>query len=492
MTILRIVCTAQLTSYLQLLCDPGSVPIGTVSRSMPPRSSLSRFDERYGATALGARIPPELFPLLYGWVDGELARKCRLVCRYWEKQCRPRAFASIDLKGREKRVLDLAHFKYDPAWRHIPLLVQEVTDVGTPDYTDKPKAPWLHLLNPRWVKKWSIQLIGPFPGHPTIRSIHFTLPRSPPPSFSRGITGLMLENVDFRQFEDTACLISELPDLEDLWLKRVTWESLPNGLPRRRPRCDRNKLRKINLTDGSVKGAESSSFAFTTFALFLSVYSVSSFFSVDVATAVEAVLRIVRSEPSFFQAIHDPVRGISGAANVGELLFCSYGVSSHRSHALNCAGFYDISSDVFLAFCTPGRDSSGNSIISVLIDLDHEDVKFVDHSSDAWIHLNAVIETLPQRLQFLFGFQNRERMTRFAAALVNEKLPSLLRRGKARYAVARKERREGDYKEFKYWYQASLDLDELHGASMIYLLCGIRSDGCTAGDGTRELCKVWV
>lgn len=96
---------------------------------------------------LGALIPPGLFPLLYGWVDDELARKCRLVCRFWEKQCRKRAFTRMNLKS-EKKVLDLVRFKYDPAWRHIPPFVEEISQM--PPYDDKSTRPWLHLLDPRW------------------------------------------------------------------------------------------------------------------------------------------------------------------------------------------------------------------------------------------------------------------------------------------------------------------------------------------------------
>lgn len=180
-----------------------------------------------------------------------------------------------------------------------------------PGYDDKSTRPWLHLLNPRWRINW-IVVWGPFVGRRTIRSIHFTLPRSVPPSFSQGIRQLWLYEVNFCHFNDTACLVSELPDLVNLDLERVTCESLPTQLPRRRPRADRNKLQRIDVVDCKVKGAESPSFLFPVFTLFSNVYSVSSFFSPDLLTTAEAVLLLASNKSKNLNITHMPEGEIHG------------------------------------------------------------------------------------------------------------------------------------------------------------------------------------
>lgn len=273
---------------MQLMCTPAHI------RDTPQSKALrSHSHARRDLASLGAQFPPELFRPLCSWVDGKLARTCRRVCRYWERQCRERAFASIDLKRSEKKLLELVRFKYDPAWRHIPSLANKLED--TPAYIDESKRPWLHLLDARW-RREKITIVGPFTGRPTIRSIHFALPRSLPSSFSRGITSLMLDSVNIRRFEDTIRLVSELPDLERLRFEQVRWEeSLPTELPRRRPRADRNKLRFVLFIDCKAgEDLESPSLTlFSGFILFLNVYAISSRFSVDVVAIINALLRVV-------------------------------------------------------------------------------------------------------------------------------------------------------------------------------------------------------
>lgn len=281
-------------SILQLLCAPGS----TASRVSPKSrtvSWLSRSSKRRDIATLGAQLPPELFERIYGSMDDpRQVMACRLVCRYWNRQCQARALADgISLEYSEKRMLDLVRrFKYDPAWQHIPQLVTSLKAI--PSYRNKSKAPWLHLLDPRW-RQGFLAIVGPFPSHRTIRSIHFTLPRSLPPSMSRKITRLVLKTISFRRFEDTACLVSELPDLEELGFETVVWESLPSVAPRRRPRANRNRLRNVDFIGCKATGSVSPSFAFAAFTLFLNVYEVTSFLSVDILAAVEAILRTVLS-----------------------------------------------------------------------------------------------------------------------------------------------------------------------------------------------------
>lgn len=291
--------------------------------SMLPRSLSSHSEKRRDAATLGARFPPELFPLILDWVDGKLARTCRLVCQYWEEQCRERAFARINLKYSEMKVLDLVLLKYDPAWRHIPSLAEELQNM--PIYTQDSKRPWLHLLDPRWRPGSNYNIIaGPFPGRPTIRSIHFDLPRSPPSSFSRGITTLKLESVYFRRFEDTIHLVSELPDLTGLWLQYVRWkEPLPTELPRRRPQLV-NKLRYVRFDACKVGEVhESPWFVFASLILFPHVSMGSSLFSVNLVIALEAIFHVpVENKFSYQQIEHTSKRGVGGFMHaIGEPFF---------------------------------------------------------------------------------------------------------------------------------------------------------------------------
>lgn len=220
-----------------------------------------------------------------------------------------------DHRRQERRLLQLLEFKYDPTWRHVPARVEELLLV--PDYTYLSKQPWLHLLDPRWHRA-GVTIKGPFPGRRTIRTIHFALPRSAPPSFSRGITRLTLQSVVFRHLRDTACLLSELPDLQILKLDGVTWESPPTGLPRRRPRTNRNRLRTVIIADSQEdRAVESPSFLFSAFTLFPCVYAASSFFSLPVITAVEAALHVLGTRSiQQFNITHKAVGETGGRVTV--------------------------------------------------------------------------------------------------------------------------------------------------------------------------------
>lgn len=190
-----------------------------------------------------------------------------------------------------RKVLDLAcRFRRNPAWQHIPQLVERVIP---PMYHRWTESPWMHLLDPRWQLS-RLTIRGPFPGQQTLRSIHFALPRTLPRSFSRGITHVDLYELHFRRFEDTTCLALELPDLEELSLIHVTWESFPTELPRRRPRSNRCRLSSIKFEECSVAGVESPSFAFAAFVLLLAVYSPSYFIPSDILALTQALLQIAR------------------------------------------------------------------------------------------------------------------------------------------------------------------------------------------------------
>lgn len=125
---------------------------------------------------------------------------------------------------------------------------------------------------------------------------------------------------------------------------------------------------------------------------------------------------------------------------------------------------FEWASTMMLAVSCPTHDS----IISIFIDLDHEDIHAIDDNADGWTMLNTTIRSLQRRTHFLFGFYDRARMLRFEADIVNDRLPSLSTRGEVQYTVAKMEKRQGDVIKARYWYQASLQSEELQGPSVLY------------------------
>lgn len=128
-------------------------------------------------------------------------------------------------------------------------------------------------------------------------------------------------------------------------------------------------------------------------------------------------------------------------------------------------GFPDFSNydGKLLTFHTPKNDSTGETL--VFVNLANEDIKIPDHDSDRWTALDTAIASVWRHPRFLFGFDDREHMLRFASNIVNGKLASLLAGGEVRYIMARKEKQGGDSPEQRYWYQATLESEELKGMS---------------------------
>ena len=239
-------------------------------------------------------LPPELFKYICKAADSE-SRSCRLVCRYWNRQCTPHVFKRIDIYRSPERIRAL--------WkvRAHPMLKQYVEIIdGVPVYDKHPKFPWIHLLTQictctqavwRCEGMKALILLTNVPKR--IRSIHFALPRSVPRSFSRGIRSLHLTGVKVRQIKDLTHLACELPDLEELSCFRLTLDSLPAELPRRRPRKSRNKLKEVHLKETKVAGAESTPpLVILPLNLFLGVYDTASFLFDEEAAVFLATLSL--------------------------------------------------------------------------------------------------------------------------------------------------------------------------------------------------------
>lgn len=144
-----------------------------------------------------------------------------------------------------------------------------------------------------------------------------------------------------------------------------------------------------------------------------------------------------------------------------------------------------------LIFSSPKHDSAHNNSISVFIDFDHPDVLVADNNSDMWATLNTTISSLQRPTQFLLGFHDRARMIRFAADVVSKKLPLLSTHGEVLYTVAKMEERKKDLYRHLYWYQASLESEELQGQSVIPFSFQIRTNRCATGEGILDPLKVY-
>lgn len=132
---------------------------------------------------------------------------------------------------------------------------------------------------------------------------------------------------------------------------------------------------------------------------------------------------------------------------------------------MDSSEFYN-SSGKLLAYI-PSQDSAGKDTTSVFINLDHDDIEFVDNDSDKWMELNTVIASMWKHPRFLLGFKSRERMRRFAATVVKEKLTSVSTDGEVRYTMLQKKWQDSDIVLHDYWYQATLESDELKGMSVM-------------------------
>lgn len=144
-----------------------------------------------------------------------------------------------------------------------------------------------------------------------------------------------------------------------------------------------------------------------------------------------------------------------------------------------------------LEFFSPRSNSTANEMISVLICLWGEGFMGTDYSSQEWEMLNTAIGSLPQQIQFVFGFDYRERMLGFAAAGADDKLTSLSLRGGVRYAMAREEKRAEDDWVTKHWYKASPESDKVHGASTVQRSSQTCAYERATGKGINEWWKLY-
>lgn len=252
----------------------------------------------------GTDLPPELFRYICQGAGGR-STSFRLVCKYWEQQCRPFVFAEITVQRSPQRVLDLMDLIKDPACRILP----HVKTIGwIPFYTTMSEFPFLHLLGQTSIPSRVVTVEGPFrKGHRTMRSIHFAVPRTLPSCFSRGITSLDLTHIHFQRPEDLMSLVSELPDLEEVSCGRmwgnmtVTFGSDPTERLPRRPRKSRNNLKHVRITKTPAEDDKELRPGYARFALypFMAVYDSASFFDDNQVAVICALLLLEKFDDRY-------------------------------------------------------------------------------------------------------------------------------------------------------------------------------------------------
>lgn len=425
-----------LTSPLPSLLSPLSQVPSQVRRN---KSNKVRRKRRRRVATAGHRLPPELIKKICDFAVQELGT-FRLVCQYWNSRCTPRFYERMDVQQTPGDVRDLwrLNFRTRPQGIGYMKVVENV-----PDYDEGSKFPWLHLLTQTCGSvgaAWEhyrdgtscIRIDGPlFGGHRTIRSIHFALPRSPPPSLSRGIKKLILLRLDFRRFEDLTHLACELPDLEELESQRSNFGSFPTGLPHRRPQTNRNALTKVSIFQYLDTQRDSPAYSLAIFTLFLSVYSATSFFSEGEIAIVLALLQLKHH------------------ASHGTKVKYSYSPQD-CARTLSVENVLTIESALTVSRC-PHHD---RPTFSVVIDCSYAQAQ--EEHIDKWTHFDTAFSKISasiRRSQFVFAFSNHEDMVRFAETIVANKLPTVSRRATVRYSIER------DGK----WYQASLESEVLQG-----------------------------
>ncbi|KAJ3529192.1 hypothetical protein NM688_g7885 [Phlebia brevispora] len=207
--------------------------------------------------ASGADVPQELFDLITSFlilrysqhaknfyernlvkVDKHEMSCCALVCRRWATICRPQLFQEITISC-ARDVNTFVSFLQNPK----SVISGYIKTVTISPYKLS-TAPWMHLLclvlfrtlrPDRLSRLLDITIEGPLPAKlRTLRSIHGLVPRTLTPQFSRHIAALRLTDIRFQRFDDLMRLVGELPQVYQLFCKRLTWGTLPDTLPLRR------------------------------------------------------------------------------------------------------------------------------------------------------------------------------------------------------------------------------------------------------------------
>lgn len=91
-----------------------------------------------------------------------------------------------------------------------------------------------------------------------------------------------------------------------------------------------------------------------------------------------------------------------------------------------------------------------------------ENAKITDEHISEWTQLDSTYSTLLRHSRFVFGFEDRQGMLDFHSTVVR-KMPWLSRHESVLYTITKKELLHGDHFPRHYWFQASLDTEDLKG-----------------------------
>lgn len=133
---------------------------------------------------------------------------------------------------------------------------------------------------------------------------------------------------------------------------------------------------------------------------------------------------------------------------------------------------------VMLGFHTPNINSNGEDFI--FIDLAPTNIKIADHDSDRWAELDTAIASVRQHPRYLFGFDDREHILRFASTVVNGKLASLSTGGEVRYVMAQVVQ---EVFPITCWHRATIESEELEGTSATHLSFQVCADESNTVEG---------
>ncbi|KAJ3555685.1 hypothetical protein NM688_g2437 [Phlebia brevispora] len=190
---------------------------------------------RWTGAATGADVPQELFDKILSHLNveeyigkvkaskRELGQIC-LVCRRWIRLIRPMIFKKLELRNRDDAVT-LLRFLRCPTSVISGYIKRLYLKLSLDSY---PYAPWIHtvcsVIHPRLAKKPRLELriAGPLPSNKVMKGVHEMLPRSYP-CFSSDLRALSLSNIQFKSFGHLMNTIGEMPALERVQLKKVTW-----------------------------------------------------------------------------------------------------------------------------------------------------------------------------------------------------------------------------------------------------------------------------
>lgn len=212
---------------------------------------------------LASRVPEELFERILRHTtlfDGYILRyskkelgQCALVCKYWAQKCQASIFAWVKLRnaGDVRGLLAILDRPGTSVAHYVKKLVIE------DQFIDKPltPTPWLHLvslLQPKlpFCRVSRLMLWGPLPeGTRTLRTIHFSLPRTVPTYNTRLHSLHLLTAINLICFSDLVHFLDELRDLRKLRCWQVTWSRGPSLTRLRSIRLRSAYLEQVKLED---------------------------------------------------------------------------------------------------------------------------------------------------------------------------------------------------------------------------------------------------